>query len=220
MGQSRMPNTSIRLVVADDHTIVLHGLASLLALEPDLAVVATCTTGEATVDAVRKLSPDILLLDVRMPGLDGFGVLRALKQVPKSPRVILLSAALADDEILEAMRLGVAGVILKERAPALLLESIRTVHAGDRWIDKDAVGRALERVLRREAGEREIRRILTSREMDIVRLVAQGLATKTIASRLSVTEGTVKTHLHHIYEKLDVGGRVALTLFARDRGIA
>jgi DNA-binding NarL/FixJ family response regulator len=215
-----MRNSPIRLVIADDHAIVLQGVASLLALQPDFAIVATCTTGEATVEAVQEHKPDVLLLDVRMPGLDGFGVLRALKHMPESPRVILLSAAMEDDEILEAMRLGVAGVILKERAPALLLESIRTVHAGERWVDKDAVARALEHVLRREAGEREISRVLTAREIAIVRLVAQGLETKAIANRLSVTVGTVKTHLHHIYEKLDVDGRLALTLFAREKGLA
>ncbi len=214
-----MPDTPIRLVITDDHAIVLQGLASLLALQPYLAVVATCTTGEATLEAVRRLSPDVLLLDLRMPGLDGFGVLRALRQMSESPRVIVLSAVIEDDEMLEAMRLGVAGFVLKDHAPALLLESIRTVHAGDRWIDKESVARALERMLRREAGEREIGRVLTSREIAIVRLVAQGLGTGVIARRLSITEGTVKTHLHHIYEKLHVDGRVALALFARDRGI-
>jgi DNA-binding NarL/FixJ family response regulator len=214
-----MPETPIRLVIADDHAIVLQGLASLLALQPYLAVVATCTSGEATLEAVRKLSPDVLLLDLRMPGLDGFGVLRALRKISESPRVIVLSAVIEDDEMLEAMRLGVAGFVLKDQAPALLLESIRTVHAGDRWIDKESVTRALEHMLRREAGEREIGRVLTSREIAIVRLVAQGLGTGVIARRLSVTEGTVKTHLHHIYEKLHIDGRVALALFARDRGI-
>jgi DNA-binding NarL/FixJ family response regulator len=215
-----MRKPPIRLVIVDDHAIVLQGVASWLMLQPDFAVVATCTTGEAAVEAVQEHKPDILLLDVRMPGLDGFGVLRALKHVPKPPRVILLCAAIEDDEILEAMRLGVAGVILKERAPALLLESIRTVHAGERWVDKDAVARALERVLRREAGEREISRTLTAREIVVFRLVAQGLDTQDIANRLSVAVGTVKTHLHHIYEKLDVDGRLALTRFAREKGLA
>jgi DNA-binding NarL/FixJ family response regulator len=215
-----MRKPPIRLVIVDDHAIVLQGVASWLMLQPDFAVVATCTTGEAAVEAVQEHKPDILLLDVRMPGLDGFGVLRALKHVPKPPRVILLCAAIEDDEILEAMRLGVAGVILKERAPALLLESIRTVHAGERWVDKDAVARALERVLRREAGEREISRTLTAREIVVFRLVAQGLDTQDIANRLSVAVGTVKTHLHHIYEKLDVDGRLALMRFAREKGFA
>jgi DNA-binding NarL/FixJ family response regulator len=215
-----LPDVPIRLVVADDHAIVLKGLASLLALEPDLTVVATCADGEAALEAVRRHGPDVLLLDVRMPGpMDGLGVLRALRGTPHSPRVILLSAAVDEDEMLEAMRLGVAGIILKDRPPEILLKGIRKVHAGEQWIDKQSVSRALERMLRREAGEREIARVLTPREIDIIRLVAQGLGTKAIAARMSIAEGTVKTHLHHIYEKLNLDGRVALTLFAREKGI-
>ena len=210
----------IRLVLTDDHIVVLRGLASLLGLEPGFAVVATCGNGEATLDAVRKHRPDILLLDLRMAGLDGLGVLRALKKEPKPPRVILLTAVIADDEVLEAMRLGVAGVVLKEAAPEVLVDCIRTVHAGERWIDKSSVSRALERLLRREAGERDLLRVLTTREMEILRLVGQGLGTSVIAGQLCLAESTVKTHLHNIYDKLKVDGRVALALYAREKGIA
>jgi DNA-binding NarL/FixJ family response regulator len=211
---------AIRLVVADDHAVVLRGLEALLALEPDLAVLATCTNGNAAVEAVRKHRPDILLLDLAMPGLDGLGVLAALKKESAPPRVVLLTATIEDDEVLEAMRLGVAGVFLKELPPHLLLECIRNVHAGEQWIEKQSAARALERMLRREVREREVSRVLTPREMEIVRMVAQGMRTGTIAKHLNVAEGTVKTHLHNIYDKLKLDGRVGLMLFAREEGIS
>ena len=214
-----MADAPIRLILADDHAVVLKGLESLLALEADLAVVATCTNGDATLEAVRRHHPDVLLLDLLMPGLDGLEVLRALKTEPQPPRVILLTANIDDEEVLEAIQLGAAGVFLKEMPPHLLLQCIRKVHAGEQWIEKQSMARAVGRLLHREAGEREVARLLTPREIEVVRMVGQGLRTGTIASRLNVSEGTVKTHLHNIYDKLGIDGRVALTVYARDKGL-
>ena len=216
---SRPADMPIRLVVADDHVIVLKGLESLLAHEPDFRVVATCSGSEATLDAVHRHRPDVLLLDFRVPGRAGLGVLRGLKKEPNSPRVVLLTASIEDDEVLEAARLGVAGIVLKDMPPHLLFQCIRKVHAGEGWVEKRMVSRALERMLRREVNGRDMAAVLTRREVQIVRLVGQGLRTRTIAHRLFVAEGTVKTHLHHVYEKLKLEGRVALTLFAREKGL-
>src|SRR5439155_1218678 len=155
----------------------------------------------------------------RLPGLAGLGVVRALKTEPNSPRVVLLTASIEDDEVLEATRLGVAGIVLKDMPPHLLFQCIRKVHVGEGWIEKRAVSRALERMLRREVDGRDMAAVLTRREIQIVRLVGQGLRTRTIAHRLFVAEGTVKTHLHHVYKKLELEGRVALTLFAREKGL-
>ena len=214
-----MPDTAIRLVIADDHAIVLKGLQSLLELEADFAVVETCTSGDATLDAVRRHHPDVLLLDLLMPGLDGLGVLRALKTEPEPPRVVLLTASIEDQEVLDAMELGVAGVFLKEMPPHLLLQCIRKVHAGEQWIETQSVTRAVGRLLQRQTSEREIARILTPRELEILRMVAQGQRTGAIANQLNVSQGTVKTHLHNIYDKLNLDGRVALTVFAREKGL-
>jgi DNA-binding NarL/FixJ family response regulator len=214
-----LSDAPIRLVVADDHAVVLKGLETLLALERDLVVVATCTDGETTLDAVRRHHPDILLLDLFMPGLDGLGVLRALKTMSEPPRVVLLAAMIDDGEVLEAMELGVAGIFLKEMPPTLLLQCIRKVHAGEQWIEKQSMARAVNRLLQRQSGEREVARILTPRELEIVRMVAEGMRTLAIAGRLHVSEGTVKTHLHNIYEKLKLDGRGALIAFARDKGL-
>jgi two-component system nitrate/nitrite response regulator NarL len=211
--------TPIRLVIADDHAVVLSGLQSLFAHERDFMVVAACANGEQTLEAVRKHRPDILVLDVRMRGLDGLAVMKALSENGASVRVVLLTAEINDNQTLEAVRLGAAGIVLKEMAPHLLLECIRTVHAGEYWVERKAVGRALDTLLRREAGLRELTAMLTNRELDIVRMIVLGLRNAEIAAKLCVSEGTVKSHLHHIYEKLGVDGRVGLLLFAQQKGL-
>lgn len=211
---------SIRIVLADDHPIFLHGLEQLLRLEPDLEVVARCVDGEEALQAVRELRPDLLLLDLRMRGKDGLAVLRELNAEASPSRVVLLTAGLDEDDVVEAIRLGVKGVVLKEMAPRLLIQCLRKVHAGERWLETRSTARALDKLLRREAGEREAAGILTQRETEIVRMVAQGLSNKEIARRLSITEGTVKVHVHSVYVKLKVNGRLALLRWAEGKGLA
>lgn len=206
----------IRIVIADDHPIVLEGLAQLFGLEPDLDVVARCTTGDETLDAVHRLQPSVLILDVRMPGKDGLAVLRTLAEEHLSTRVVLLTAALDEGDVLEAVRLGVRGVVLKEAAPSLLVECVRKVHAGEPWLDNRTAVRALTHMARREAAVAP----LTPREREIAALVARGLRNKEIASRVGITEGTVKLHLHNIYEKLTLDGRLALMLYVTTKGLA
>jgi two-component system nitrate/nitrite response regulator NarL len=218
-GTTPLSAAVIRLVIADDHAVVLKGLQALFGTEPDLAVVADCTTGEQTIRAVREHHPDVLVLDLRMRGLDGLAVLRALNEQGIRPRTILLAAEIDDDQTLEAVRLGVAAVVLKEMAPHLLIGCIRKVHAGERWFEGQSVGRALEGMLRREAGLRDLRQALTNRELDIVRMIVLGLRNAEIAGRLCVSEGTVKSHLHHVYEKLGVNGRMDLLLLAQQKGL-
>ena len=214
-----LPAAVIRLVIADDHAIVLKGLQALLGTEPDIAVVADCTTGEQAIKAVVEHHPDVLVLDLRMPDLDGLGVLRVLNEKAIRPRTILLAAEIDDDQALEAARLGVAAVVLKEMAPPRLIECIRKVNVGERWFDGQHVGRALEAMLRRERGLRDLRQALTNRELDIVRMIALGLRNAEIAGRLRVSEGTVKSHLHHVYEKLGVNSRMDLLLLAQQKGL-
>jgi two-component system, NarL family, nitrate/nitrite response regulator NarL len=209
----------IRLVLADDHPLVLAGLENLFLLEQDLQVLASCSDGEQALRAVRELRPDVLVLDLRMPGKDGLAVLRAMWDERLTTRVVILTAALDEDEVLEAIRLGARGMVLKEMAPRLLVDCVRKVHAGEEWLEKHSVTRALEKTLKREAGRQEVSAVLTPREMELVRLVAGGLRNKQIAQRLFISEGTVKVHLHSIYEKLHVGGRLALMLYAQEKGL-
>jgi len=164
---------------------------------------------------VRRHRPDILILDLRMPRGDGLEILRTLRREKLPTKVVLLAAALEEDEILDALRLGVRGVVLKELAPQLLVECVRKVHAGEQWLEKQLSSRVLETLLRREAGGRAASSVLTPREIEIVRMVASGLRNRELARRLGVTEGTVKIHLHNIYKKLKVQSRVELVLHAQ-----
>lgn len=163
--------------------------------------------------------PDVLVLDIRMPVKDGLQVLRELRAEGDATRVVLLTASLDDDETLEAMRLGARGMLLKDMSPRLLIQCVRKVHAGDMWLERASAARTLQTLLRREAGTREIESLLTPREMEVLRKVLQGLRNKELAEVLHVSEGTVKTHLHSIYEKLRVDSRAALIVYCRDKGI-
>lgn len=207
----------ISIVLADDHPIVLDGLENLFRLEPDFRVVARCVNGEESLDAVRRHRPDVLILDIHMPRKDGIAVLRELRREDLPTQVVLLAAVLEEEEVLEAMRLGVRGMLLKELAPQMVVRCVRKVHAGEQWIEKQSFGRALETLLRREAGEREAAGVLTPREIEMVRMVARGLRNKEMSERLAITEGTVKIHLHNIYRKLKVENRVELILFAQSK---
>lgn len=211
---------TIELVLVDNCPIVLDGLTQLFQAEPDMKVVAQCATHEDTLRAVRTHRPDVLIFDICIPIMDGLAVLREMKQTRLPTRVVVFTAAIDEDQALEAIRLGVRGVVLKGMASRLLVQCVRKVHAGEQWLEKYSVGRILDKLLQREAGAREIAGVLTPREIEIAQMVARGLRNRQIATGLSISEGTVKTHLHNIYEKLRVDGRVALTLYAQRKRLA
>ncbi|MDP2052246.1 MAG: response regulator transcription factor [Acidobacteriota bacterium] len=213
------PDAPIRVALADDHPIVLDGLEQLFRLEADIDVVARCRTADEALRALRAVSPDVLVLDLLMPGGGGLELLRAMGEKDRRTRIILLTAVIDDDQLLEAIRLGAQGVVLKDMAPQLLIDAIREVHAGGQWLEQGLGGRALRRLLSREQRASETARRLSSREREIVRLVAGGLRNRAIADRLSISEGTVKVHMHNIYEKLDLNGRVELANYARENGL-
>lgn len=208
----------IRLVLADDHPIVLDAVENLFRQGQDFEVLARCRSGEETLHAVRKHRPDVLILDIRISEKDGLAVLREMKNEELPPRVVLFTAALSEAEALEAIRLGVNGVVLKEMAPELLVKCVRKVHGGGTWVETRSVGRALEELVRRDAEVRQIASVLTPREIEIVRMVASGLRNREIAEKLFVSVGTIKVHLHNIYQKLHVNSRLELALYVQNRG--
>lgn len=208
----------ITLVLADDHPLILLGLKQLFAQEPDFRVLAYCATGAEALEAVRRHRPEILVLDLRLPGKDGLAVLREMQAEVLSTRVVILTAALHEDQVVEAIHLGAHGVVLKEMAPKFLVECMRKVHAGDEWFERRSIGHLLGRIRQRGAKAQELA-LLTKREREIVYLVVQDLSSQDIAKRLSISEGTVKLHLHNVYAKLKVTGRLALLLYAREHGL-
>jgi two-component system, NarL family, nitrate/nitrite response regulator NarL len=209
----------IRVVIADAQPIVLKGLEAVLSAERDFKILAQCKDGQETLRAVQVHRPDILVLDVRMPGNDGLAVLRALRKDKLPTRVVFLVEALTDEELFEATRLGVDGVVLKEMDPRLLVQCVRKVHAGQSWIERTSSARALQNLLRREAGARDIAQQLSGREIEIARMAARGMRIKVIAEALHISDGTVKTHLHQVYEKLNVQNRAGLVAYLTEKGI-
>jgi DNA-binding NarL/FixJ family response regulator len=209
----------IRLVLTDDHPIVLHGLQRLFESDAHFDVVACCRDADAALAAVRRGIADVLVLDLRMPGRGGLDVLRTIAAEKLACKTLLLTAAVGDDDVVEAVRLGATGVVLKESAPEALLEGVRRVHQGEQWIDRETLTRAFGRVLRKESAAQAAAQLLTRREIEIVRMIAQGLRNRVIAERLAISEGTVKIHLHNVYEKLGVGGRLELMLYAQRQGL-
>jgi DNA-binding NarL/FixJ family response regulator len=208
---------SIRLVIADDHPLILNGLENLFHLEPDVEVLACCRDGEETLQAVRRHRPDLLILDLRMPKKDGLAVLQELHEEKLPTRVVILTAELEEHEALRFLRLGVNGIVLKEMAPHLLVQCIRKVHAGEPWVERRSVSCVLDKLLQREAGARALAGVLTPRELEVMGLVVSGLRNETIAQELHISEGTVKVHVHSIYEKLQLDGRLALLRYAQDK---
>jgi DNA-binding NarL/FixJ family response regulator len=207
----------MRIVVADDHPLLLDGVEALLATESGIDVVARCADGAEALQAVADHAPDVLVLDLHMPTLDGLDVLTQLGD--DAPDVVLLAAELTGPEALEAVRRGVRGIVLKAEAPRRLIECLRTVETGERWIDPSTFDTLLDTALEREARTEAIRGRLTDRELDVVALVAEGLSNKRIADRLGIGVGTVKTHLYNIFQKLDVANRTELTVLAREHGL-
>lgn len=193
----------IRIVLVDDHPIVLRGLVQVLEQRPDLQIVATCEDGAAAVAVIREHQPDVAVLDGRLPGLDGLGIVRALEADAGPTRFVLLTATIDPREALAAMNLGVRGVVFKDQPVEQLVECIHTVHAGGTWHPPGT------------AAPDPVASTLTAREIEIVRMLGHGLRNKQVAADLGISEGTVKVHLHRIYEKLGVDGRVELILWAQ-----
>jgi DNA-binding NarL/FixJ family response regulator len=215
--------SKIRIVVADDHPIFRDGLCKLLALEEDFEVVAQAQDGRQVLDVLQQYSPDILLLDLKMPGLDGLATLQRLQAVKNKTRVIVLTASDDKNEFVQAMKLGTSGIVLKQTATELLIKSIRKVHAGEIWLDSHTTAAVIRQFVANDdtpppppqsaTRERE-RSPLSQREREIVALVAQGFKNKEMAEKMFISEQTVKNHLHNIFDKLGVSDRLELALYA------
>lgn len=206
---------SIRVVLVDDHPLVLGGVEQLLTSGQDFQVIRTCTTAEQGYLAVIAHSPDVLVLDLMLPGEDGLSLLRRLDST-KPPAVIILTAVQDEDLLLDAARLGAKGIVLKAMAPRTLEDCIRAVYNGERRLNVDGVDLS-KRLLERQRAEKELGEQLTPRELEILRLVAVKLDNQEIAARLAITVGTVKIHLHHVFDKLHVKGRHELLQLLRDK---
>jgi DNA-binding NarL/FixJ family response regulator len=200
----------IRIVVADDHPVVREGLAAILRRQPDMEVVGEAANGREALALCLSHQPDLVLMDLRMPVMDGVTATEAIQRGSPHTRVIVLTTYDSDEEIYQALRAGARGYLLKDVAREELLEALRGVHAGGRRIPPPVAARLADRVASPD---------LTVREKDVLALIVKGKSNKEIGRTLAITEGTVKGHVNNILGKLGVSGRTEAAIAAVQRGI-
>jgi len=202
----------IRLVIADDHPLILRGLGDFLNGEKDIAVVATCLNGEQALAAIREFEPDVAVLDIAMPGRSGMQVLQEVQAQGLPTRILFLSAVVGSRELMTGMAEGAFGFMLKESDPEAFLSCLRAVAAGKKQMPLDLFDSARDREDR--PGGPQLDQLLTDREWSVMACAALGLSNKEIARKMKITEGTAKIHLHNIYLKTGVNNRTALANLA------
>jgi two-component system, NarL family, response regulator LiaR len=211
--------TPIRIVVADDHPVVRDGLVAILSTQRDIEVVGEAGSGPDTVRAVAELRPDVLLLDLEMPEMDGVAVLHRLHELGSDVRVIVFTAFDTDERILAAVRAGAQGYLLKGVPRNEIFEAIHVVHAGNSLLQPVVASRLLRQMSEEDVATAGIRS-LTARELDVLRLLMQGMQNKEIARELVVTERTVKFHVSSILAKLGAGNRTEAVAIATKQGLS
>jgi DNA-binding NarL/FixJ family response regulator len=219
-------STTVRVLVVDDQRLVREGVSSLLALEPGIEVVGSAADGEQAVRMAVTLRPHVVLMDVRMPVTDGVEATIAVRKRAPDVRVVMLTTFDDEDYVLRALRAGASGYLLKDLPAADLARAVRLAHAGVDQFDPAATGRLLAALHRSPASDPATDRAaaasrtgLTLREVEVLRLIARGATNREIASRLVVSEGTVKNHVSHILARLGLRDRTQAALHARDQGL-
>jgi len=214
---------TINIVISDDHALFREGLRKLLEAEPGMHIVGEAVDGEETVKVVRQLKPHVLLLDLSLPKLSGLEVLAELSKLELQTRTIMLTAAIEREQVVEALQLGVRGIVLKHSALQLLLKSIHCVNEGQYWVGQEGVSdliHALRRLKPSRAVSEAPRNFgLSSREMEVIALIVAGYTNKDLARELGISENTAKHHLTNIFDKLGVSNRLELVLYAVDHGL-
>ncbi len=212
-----MGSPSIRLVLADPHPVMLAGLSAHMHACPDLEVCATVADGDAAWNALHEHHPDILVLDLAMPKRSGLELIQAIKDEGLSAKPVVFTSQPVK-EVLQALDLGVPGLVSKNRSPEALVHCIRQVHSGEPCLDQELTMKTVAILIGRQKDRQHGTQLLTPREVDVARMVTEGWPNKKIASKLAISEGTAKLHLHHIYQKLNCPGRMALMIYMKQNG--
>jgi two-component system, NarL family, response regulator LiaR len=206
----------IAILIADDHPVVRQGLRTFLETQDGLEVVGEASDGAEAAELAQQLLPDVVLMDLVMPGLDGVEATRRIREISPSTKVIVLTSFDEDEKVFPAVKAGAAGYLLKDVRPQELAEAVRRVHAGEALLAPSVAAKLMQEV----AGERQPVGGLTERELEVLRLIARGLANKLIAQELVVSEKTVKTHVSNILAKLHLTDRTQAALYAVREGLA
>ena len=220
-----VPACSVRVLVADDHAIVRKGICALLATEEDIEVVGEAADGQSAIEQAARLQPDVVLMDLVMPGVDGLEATREITAQRPETRILVLTSFAGVDKIMPAIKAGALGYLLKDSDPEVLVESIRQVYCGNSSLHP-SVARALLEEVAHPAGTDSTKvyegpvEVLTEREVEVLRLVARGWSNQSIANELTISEATVRTHVSHILAKLDLASRTQAALYALRKGWA
>jgi two-component system, NarL family, response regulator LiaR len=207
---------AIRVLVVDDHAVVREGLRAFLELQDGIEVVGEATDGNKAIEAGVRLAPDVILMDIVMPELDGLAAMRVLRERIPTARVIVLTSFFDDDKLMPALRAGAAGYLLKNAPPQELARAVRAAHAGEAVLDPVVAARLIEEL----AGHAEPLDQLTPREREVLELIGRGFPNKRIARELGLSEKTVKTHVGHVLAKLGVSDRTQAAVVAVRAGLA
>ena len=211
-----------RVLIADDDDLMRAGLAELLTVDPAIEVAGQAATGREAVEQARRLAPDVVLMDVRMPDLDGIAATRELARVAPRVRVLILTTFEQDDYVFGALRAGASGFLLKRTRPEELLAAVHTIAAGDSLLSPSVTRRVIDRMAQQptpELADQARLDALTPREREVLERVARGLSNREIAAALAVEESTVRTHVKRILMKLELRDRVQAVIFAYETGI-
>lgn len=219
-----MPPTSIRILIVDDHAIVRKGLCALLAEIDDIEVVGEAGDGQEAISQAAALQPDVILMDIVMPNMDGIAATEQITRRQPETRVLALTSFASDDKLFPAIKAGALGYLLKDSDPDDLVQAIRQVYRGESSLHPRIARKLLHELGRPLPGKRpsspaQTPDPLTGREVEVLRLVAQGLTNQQIADKLSIAEVTVRTHVSHILDKLHLANRVQATLYALREGL-
>jgi NarL family two-component system response regulator LiaR len=209
----------IRVLITDDHAIVRKGLAVLLGTERGIKVVGEARDGREAVEKAGALKPDVVLMDLVMPGMDGIEATRKITEARPGVRILVLTSFAADDKVFPAVKAGALGYLLKDTAPEELVEAIHRVHRGEPSLQPDIARKVLQE-LSHPGKEKPTTDPLTERELEVLRLISRGLSNKEIAAAIFVAEWTVRTHVSNILSKLHLASRTQAALYALKSGLA
>jgi NarL family two-component system response regulator LiaR len=209
----------IRVLVADDHAIVRKGICALLATEPNIEVVGEAEDGQDAIAQAQAIRPDVILMDLVMPGTDGLEATRRLSACQPQTRILVLTSFAGDDKVFPAIRAGAQGYLLKDTGPEELMAAIRQVHRGESSLHP-SVARMVLRQLSRPSEQASTAEVLTGREIEVLALVARGCSNREISDQLTISEATVRTHVSNILSKLNLCSRTQAALYALRQGLA